>query len=76
MMRFDSMRKVREAASVVAGLVRLASDHKTNARDADKRARWCRSIVHTLERAGEVLGKVRFFFFFLKVCRGESLILS
>lgn len=69
------MRKVREAASVVAGLVRLASDHKTNARDADKRARWCRSIVHTLERAGEVLGKVRSFFF-LKVCRGESLILS
>eukprot|EP00903_Cladosiphon_okamuranus_P009797 g9314.t1 len=48
---------VREAASVVAGLVRLASDHKTNARDAEKRARWCRSIVHTLERAGEVLGK-------------------
>lgn len=43
---------------MVAGLVRLASDHNSNARDADKRARWCRSIVHTLERAGEVLGKV------------------
>ncbi|CAM9436323.1 unnamed protein product, partial [Ectocarpus sp. 12 AP-2014] len=48
---------VREAASVVAGLVRLASAHKTNGRESEKRARWCRSIVHTLERAGEVLGK-------------------
>ncbi|CAM9401021.1 unnamed protein product, partial [Scytosiphon promiscuus] len=48
---------VREAATVVAGLVRLASDHKTNPREAEKRARWCRSIVHTLERAAEVLGK-------------------
>ncbi|CAM9968731.1 unnamed protein product [Ectocarpus sp. 6 AP-2014] len=48
---------VREAASVVAGLVRLASDHKNNGRESEKRARWCRSIVHTLERAGEVLAK-------------------
>ncbi|CBN73941.1 Putative Leucine Rich Repeat Protein Kinase (Partial), partial [Ectocarpus siliculosus] len=50
---------VREAASVVAGLVRLASDHKSNGRESEKRARWCRSIVHTLERAGEVLAKVK-----------------
>ncbi|CAM9398006.1 unnamed protein product, partial [Ectocarpus fasciculatus] len=48
---------VREAASVVAGLVRLASDHKNNGRESEKRARWCRSIVHTLERAGEVLAE-------------------
>ncbi|CAM9776414.1 unnamed protein product, partial [Ectocarpus sp. 12 AP-2014] len=48
---------VREAASVVAGLVRLASDHKTNGRESEKRARWCRSIVHTPERAGEVLAQ-------------------
>ncbi|CAB1104612.1 unnamed protein product [Ectocarpus sp. CCAP 1310/34] len=25
--------------------------------ESEQRARWCRSIVHTLERAGEVLGK-------------------
>ncbi|CAM9968517.1 unnamed protein product [Ectocarpus sp. 6 AP-2014] len=48
---------VREAASVVAGLVGLASDHKNNGKESEKRARWCRSIVHTLERAAEVLGK-------------------
>ena len=50
---------VREAATVVAGLVRLAADHKSNAGDMERRVRWCRSIVLTLERAGGVLGQVR-----------------
>ena len=50
---------VREAATVVSGLVKLAADHRSNAGDMEKRVRWCRSIVLTLERAGEVLGKVR-----------------
>lgn len=50
---------VREAATVVSGLVGLAADHKSNAGDMERRVRWCRSIVMTLERAGKVLGKVR-----------------
>lgn len=50
---------VREAAAVVAGLVRLAVDHKRNPAEIQRRLRWCRSIVLTLERAGEVLGSVR-----------------
>lgn len=49
---------VREAATVVAGLARLAGDHQSNAGDMQRRVRWCRSIVLTLQRAGDVLGKV------------------
>lgn len=63
---------VREAASMVAGLVRLAADHKSNAGDMERRVRWCRSIVLTLERAGEVLGQVRGFGRFCVYVFGRS----
>lgn len=53
------MPGVREAATMVAGLARLAADRRSNAGSMERRVRWCRSIVLTLERAGEVLGKVR-----------------
>lgn len=48
-----------EAAGLVGILVRLATDHRTNPAAAAKLVRWCRSFVATLERASEVLGKVR-----------------
>ncbi|CAM9099897.1 unnamed protein product, partial [Pylaiella littoralis] len=49
---------VREASSVVAGLVRMVSDNKDNAGDVGQRETRCRSIVDTLGKAGKVLGKV------------------
>lgn len=54
---------VRAAAAAVGGLMRLSgADHTSSSgssRDAERRVRWCRSVVMVLERAGEVLGQVR-----------------
>lgn len=50
---------VPEAAGLVGILVRLVIDQRNNIAAAAKRLRWCRSLVATLERASEVLGKVR-----------------
>lgn len=50
---------VAQAAMLVAVLVSLATDHRSNVGAIAGRVRFCRSIVTTLERAAEVLGKVR-----------------
>lgn len=50
---------ISEAAALVGVLVRLATDHRSNPVSVEKRVRWCRSIVAMLERAAELLGKVR-----------------
>ncbi len=60
------------AATAAARLARLASNHRIEAREAEKRARWSRSIAHTLEQAGEVLGKVCVFGYFAFVSSFEA----
>lgn len=50
---------ISEAATLVSVLVRLVADNASNPSAGDWRVRWCQSIIHLLERAELVLGKVR-----------------
>lgn len=57
--RSSNIPGVGETAMLVTLLVKLVIDHNSNDFDVDRRVRWCRSIVSILERASELLGKVR-----------------
>ncbi|CAN0419495.1 unnamed protein product, partial [Scytosiphon promiscuus] len=50
---------VGEAAALVSILVNLVADSRSNAEGAEARLKQCRSIIRLLQRAAEVLGKVR-----------------
>lgn len=50
---------VSEAAKLVSILVGLVTDYRGVTSEVEWKVRRCRSIVFMLERAGEVLGKVR-----------------
>ena len=51
---------VKEVVVLVAGLARIAAaDHRGNAAEMEGRVAWCRSMVRTLERARDVLAKVK-----------------
>lgn len=51
---------VKEVSVLVAGLARLsAAHHRGNAVEMEERVAWCRSLVRTLERARDVLARVR-----------------
>lgn len=68
----STVAEVRDATALVAGLARLAEheedskafggrdDHHNSAgaRERGRWLRWCRSVVLTLERAGQLLGMV------------------
>lgn len=49
---------IREAATLVAVLLRLTTDYGHNARDVENKARWCHSVMVLLESAWEVIGNV------------------
>lgn len=55
----SSIPGVVETAKLVSLLVNLVVDHNSNEDAVDRRVRWCRSIVSILERASELLGKVK-----------------
>ena len=48
-----------EAARLVSILVRLVTDYRDGSSEVEWRVKRCRSIIFMLERAGEVLAKVR-----------------
>lgn len=50
---------VCEAARLISILVKLVTDYRDCTSEVEWRVKRCRSIIFTLERAGEVLGKVR-----------------
>lgn len=55
----SSIPGVVETAKLVSLLVNLVVDHNSNDAAVDRRVRWCRSIITILERASELLGKVK-----------------
>ena len=55
----SSIPGVSEAASLVSVLVQLVVDKEDVDTAGEKRVRWCRSIVALLERASELIEKVR-----------------
>lgn len=49
---------ISEAATLVAVLTRLVTNHIANPGEADWRVRWCRSLLIMIERADGLLRKV------------------
>lgn len=60
MAQASSVPGISEAASLLGVFLKLSADHQHNAKAAEQRARWCRSIVVLLEKAEEILSNVSF----------------
>lgn len=50
---------VAEAATLLSILVNLVMNNRSSINAADKRIKWCRSVVNMIQRAEKVLGEVR-----------------
>lgn len=57
--RNSSIPIVSDAATLVSELARLLAAHAGNLQDAERKEKWCWSLLVLIRRAGKVLGQVR-----------------